>query len=50
MAQARTGCIRSKHGGTLLPPCQENEGLLVQPYTLTLKNGVVVKIEEKFYN
>ena len=29
---------------------QENEGLLVQPYTLTLKNGVVVKIEEKFYN
>ena len=28
---------------------QENEGLLVQPYTLTLKNGVVVKIEEKFY-
>lgn len=26
---------------------QENEGLLVQPYTLTLKNGVVVKIEEK---
>lgn len=29
---------------------QENEGLLVQPYTLTLKNGVVIKIEEKFYN
>ena len=29
---------------------QENEGLLVQPYTLTLKNGVVVKIEEKFYH
>ena len=29
---------------------QENEGLLVQPYTLILKNGVVVKIEEKFYN
>lgn len=29
---------------------QENEGLLVQPYTLTLKNSVVVKIEEKFYN
>ena len=29
---------------------QANEGLLVQPYTLTLKNGVVVKIEEKFYN
>lgn len=29
---------------------QENEGLLAQPYTLTLKNGVVVKIEEKFYN
>ena len=29
---------------------QENEGLLVQPYTLTLKNGVVVKVEEKFYN
>lgn len=29
---------------------QENEGLLVQPYTHTLKNGVVVKIEEKFYN
>lgn len=29
---------------------QENEGLLLQPYTLTLKNGVVVKIEEKFYN
>ena len=29
---------------------QENEGLLVQPYTLTLKNGAVVKIEEKFYN
>ena len=29
---------------------QENEGLLVQPYTLTLKNGVVVKIEENFYN
>ena len=29
---------------------QKNEGLLVQPYTLTLKNGVVVKIEEKFYN
>ncbi len=29
---------------------QENEGLLVQPYTLTLKNGVVVKIEEEFYN
>ena len=29
---------------------QENEGLLVQPYTLTLKNGIVVKIEEKFYN
>ena len=29
---------------------QENEGLLVQPYTLTLKNGVVVKIEEKLYN
>ena len=29
---------------------QENEGLLVQPYTLTLKNDVVVKIEEKFYN
>ena len=29
---------------------QENERLLVQPYTLTLKNGVVVKIEEKFYN
>ncbi len=28
---------------------QENEGLLVQPYTLTLKNGIVVKIEEKFY-
>lgn len=28
---------------------QENEGLLAQPYTLTLKNGVVVKIEEKFY-
>ena len=28
---------------------QENEGLLVQPYTLTLKIGVVVKIEEKFY-
>ena len=28
---------------------QENEGLLVQPYTLTLKNGVVVKIEEKSY-
>ena len=27
-----------------------HEGLLVQPYTLTLKNGVVVKIEEKFYN
>ena len=29
---------------------QENEGLLVQPYTLTLKNGVVVKVEEKFYH
>ena len=29
---------------------QENEGLLVQPYTLTLKNGVVVKIEDKFYH
>ena len=29
---------------------QENEGLLVQPYTLTLKNGIVIKIEEKFYN
>lgn len=29
---------------------QENERLLVQPYTLTLKNGVVVKIEEKFYH
>lgn len=29
---------------------QENEGLLVQPYTLTLKNGVVIKIEEKFYH
>ena len=29
---------------------QENEGLLVQPYTLTLKNGVAVKIEEKFYH
>lgn len=29
---------------------QENEGLLVQPYTLTLKNGAVVKIEEKFYH
>ena len=29
---------------------QENEGLLVQPYTLTLTNGVVVKIEEKFYH
>ena len=29
---------------------QANEGLLVQPYTLTLKNDVVVKIEEKFYN
>lgn len=29
---------------------QENEGLLVQPYTLTLKNGIVVKIEEKFYH
>jgi len=29
---------------------QENEGLLAQPYTLTLKNGVVVKIEEKFYH
>ncbi len=29
---------------------QENEGLLVQPYTLTLKNGVVVKIEGKFYH
>ena len=29
---------------------QANENLLIQPYTLTLKNGVVVKIEEKFYN
>lgn len=29
---------------------QENEGLLIQPYTLTLKNGVVVKVEEKFYH
>ena len=29
---------------------QADESLLIQPYTLTLKNGVVVKIEEKFYN
>ena len=29
---------------------QENEGLLVQPYTFTMRNGIVVKIEEKFYN
>ena len=29
---------------------QANEGLCVPPYTLTLQDGVVVKIEEKFYN
>ena len=29
---------------------QTNEGLCVPPYTLTLQDGVVVKIEEKFYN
>ena len=29
---------------------QANEGLCVSPYTLTLQDGVVVKIEEKFYN
>ena len=29
---------------------QANEGLLVQPYTFTMRNGIVVKIEEKFYN
>lgn len=29
---------------------QANEGLLVQPYTLTIQNGVVTKIAEKFYN
>ena len=29
---------------------QENEGLLVQPYVLTIQNGVVSRIAEKFYN
>ena len=29
---------------------QDNGNLLIQPYTLTLRNGVVIKIEEKFYN
>ena len=29
---------------------QADESLLIPPYTLTLKNGIVVKIEEKFYN
>ena len=29
---------------------QANEGLCVPPYTLILQDGVVVKIEEKFYN
>ena len=29
---------------------QANEGLLIQPYTLTIQDGVVTKIAEKFYN
>ena len=29
---------------------QADEGLLIQPYVLTIQNGVVTKIEEKFYN
>ena len=29
---------------------QANEGLLVQPYTLTIQDSVVTKIAEKFYN
>lgn len=29
---------------------QANENLCIPPYTLTLQDGVVVKIEEKFYN
>ena len=29
---------------------QADEGLLIQPYVLTIQNGVVTKLEEKFYN
>lgn len=29
---------------------QANERLLIQPYVLTIQNGVVTKLEEKFYN
>ena len=29
---------------------QANERLLIQPYTLTIQDGVVTKIAEKFYN
>ena len=29
---------------------QVDEGLLIQPYVLTIQNGVVTKLEEKFYN
>ena len=29
---------------------QTDEGLLIQPYVLTIQNGVVTKLEEKFYN
>lgn len=29
---------------------QANERLLIQPYTLTIQDGVVTKLEEKFYN
>lgn len=29
---------------------QANEDLLISPYTLTLQDGTVTKIEEKFYN
>ncbi len=29
---------------------QADESLLIPPYTFTMRNGIVVKIEEKFYN
>ena len=29
---------------------QANEGLIIQPYTLTIQDGVVIRIVEKFYN